>query len=306
MTYSCKSPILFHLWNRIDVVKKTFVEIKKTKPKILYLSSDGGNNPIDIKKIKIVRNYVQNKIDWDCKVKKIYFKKNLGPKFALYKAINNVFLKEKRLIIVDHDCECNNSFFRFSDELLDLYENENKIKIISGNFICKKLIAFDHSYYFGLHPITFGWATWRRAWREYDIHMKDYHSLKSFFWLLNFFKYNIVKTIYFNNKFKLTKANKINTWDYQLIYSIWKNKGLIIRPTKNLSKHIGWGPQAYHGKYDDPLSDIKIEKMNFPLKHPKSLEINKKADEIEYLRIRKLYFWKSLKFFIIKYLNKIF
>ena len=26
MNYKCKSPILFHLWNRIDVVKKTFIQ----------------------------------------------------------------------------------------------------------------------------------------------------------------------------------------------------------------------------------------------------------------------------------------
>ena len=306
MIYSCKSPVLFHLWNRIDVVKKTFKEIQKTKPNKLYLSSDGANNLEDKKKILEIRRYVENRINWKCKLSKIYFKKNLGPKFALHKAINKVFLKEKRLIIVDHDCLCDNTFFRFMDELLEIYEYENKVKIISGNYICKNLISFKNSYYFAQHPITFGWATWKRAWIENDIHMRDFNKFSSFFWLLFFFNFNIVKTLYFYNKFKLTKLNRINTWDYQLIFSIWKNEGLIIRPTINISKHIGWGPQAYHGKHKDDLSDIKIGKITFPLKHPKNLTINKKADEIEYLRIRKLYFWRSMKFFISRYISKIF
>ena len=85
---------------------------------------------LSIKKILEIRRYVENRINWKCKLSKIYFKKNLGPKFALHKAINKVFLREKRLIIVDHDCLCDNSFFRFMDELLEIYEYENKVKII--------------------------------------------------------------------------------------------------------------------------------------------------------------------------------
>ena len=305
MIYHCKSPVLFHLWNRIDVVKKTFKEIQKAKPFKLFISSDGANNLKDKKKILEIRKYVESRINWKCELSKIYFEKNLGPKFALPTAINKVFLQEKKLIIIDHDCQCDNTFFRFMDELLDIYEYKEKIKVISGNYICKNAISFENSYYFSQHGQTFGWATWKRAWIEYDIYMKNFNKFLSFFWLLYFFNLNIVKTLYFYNKFKLTKLNKINTWDYQLIFSIWKNGGLIIKPTVNISKHIGWGPQAYHGKHDDDLSDIEVGKISFPLKHPKNIKINKKADEIEYLRVRKLYFWKSIKFFILRHFSKI-
>ena len=53
MNYKCKSPVLFHLWNRIDVVKKTFNQIKKAKPKRLYISSDYADNAKDKKKLCI-------------------------------------------------------------------------------------------------------------------------------------------------------------------------------------------------------------------------------------------------------------
>ena len=33
-----------------------------------------------------------------------------------------------------------------------------------------------------------------------------------------------------------------------ITFSIWKNNGLIIRPYKNLCKHIGWGPDSTHGR----------------------------------------------------------
>ena len=45
------------------------------------------------------------------------------------------------------------------------------------------------------------------------------------------------------------------------------------------------GPSSISWEAKEDLSDIKIGKITFPLKHPKNLTIDKKADEIEYLRI---------------------
>ena len=74
MKYICNSPVLFHIWNRIDVVKKVFLKIRETKPKKLYFSSDGPRNIEDKVKIYKIRNYIKNNIDWDCKLKQIFFK----------------------------------------------------------------------------------------------------------------------------------------------------------------------------------------------------------------------------------------
>jgi hypothetical protein len=305
MNYKCQSPVFFHVWNRIDVVKRVFGQIKKAKPAKLYLSSDGPRNSIDRKKIIKIRNYINNNINWKCNVIKIYNKKNFGPKFAITTNLNTVFKKEEKLIVLDHDCLVDISFFRYCDELLEFYKKSNRVKMISGNYVCKNLIKKNFSYYFGFHPIIFGWAGWKRSWNEYDIKMKKFKPIISFIWLLFFFKFNIVKALYFYNKFKLTKNNKINTWDYQLLFSIWMKNGLLIRPTVNISKHIGWGKQALHGTGTDDLQDIKIGRLKFPLKHPKKIEVNYKADQIEYLRVRKLYFFPSLIFFIKNKIKKI-
>ena len=142
MNYECKNPVLFHIWNRIDVVKRVLKEIKKTKPSKLYLSSDGPRNLKDKEKILKIRKYIIGKIKWKRKLIKIYYKKNLGPKYALVSSINKIFKKEKKLIILDHDCLPDNSFFRFCDELLEYYKHKKQIKLISGNYICKNLIKW--------------------------------------------------------------------------------------------------------------------------------------------------------------------
>ena len=124
MNYKCKTPVFFHVWNRIDVVKRVFKQIKKAKPPKLYFSSDGPRNQVDKDKINKIRKYINNNISWNCKIIKIYNNKNFGAKFAITKNLNKVFKKEEKLIVIDHDCLVDISFFRFCDELLEYYKKK--------------------------------------------------------------------------------------------------------------------------------------------------------------------------------------
>ncbi len=48
----------------------------------------------------------------------------------------------------------------------------------------------DHSYYFSRYFHCWGWASWQRAWRHYDVHMKLWTQIREYSgtknWLLNF------------------------------------------------------------------------------------------------------------------------
>ena len=70
----------------------------------------------------------------------------------------------------------------------------------------------------------------------------------------------------------------VNTWDYQLMYTIWKEKGLIISPNVNLISNIGFGENAIHCKeIDSDLSNAKTLNI-LPLKHPTRVIYAKKSD----------------------------
>jgi hypothetical protein len=290
--YQCKSAILFHLFNRLDVSRRVLKVIKKVRPNKLYLSIDGPRNKEDIIKILSIKKFLKKQINWNCKVIRLYNKLNLGPKFALLKSINYFFSKEERGIILEHDCLPSISFFRYCDELLEYYKYDSRVKLISGNFFYKK--KPKDSYYFSRSPSAHGFATWKRTWKEYDSKMRSFKRFFSFFWLLLFFKFNIVKAHHFYKNFNLTKKNKIITWDYQLVYSIWKNNGYIIKPCINLCKHIGWGKETYNGTEVDSLPEITTHEMKFPIKHPIKFFVNKDADNYDYKRLRRLFFFRYI------------
>ena len=48
-------------------------------------------------------------------------------------ALNEVFKKYDRIIILEDDCIPNKSFFKFCNSLLEIYKHDNRISQISGN-----------------------------------------------------------------------------------------------------------------------------------------------------------------------------
>jgi hypothetical protein len=53
------------------------------------------------------------------------------------------------------------------------------------------------------------------------------------------------------------KQNKIDTWDFMWVFSVWKNNGISIIPQKNLIKNIGFGVNATHTTNESSLFSKK-------------------------------------------------
>jgi hypothetical protein len=65
---------------------------------------------------------------------------------------------------------------------------------------------------------------------------------------------------------------KIDTWDYQWIFSCWIHGGLTIIPEVNLVRNIGFGSEdATHTKKVPSRKQMLPEctEIKFPLRHPK-------------------------------------
>lgn len=269
-----KKPILFITFNKIEETKKVFKSIQQEKPQKLYISSDGPRqtHPDDLLKVITIRNYILSNIDWPCKIRTLFFDKNLGCKYAVSSAISWFFLHEEMGIIIEDDCLVENDFFLYCSTLLDKYADDEKIYQINGTCFLNQF-NIDESYFFSKYSHIWGWATWRRAWQHYEINS---FSFESDFLKINF--YSEIEKQYWHHTLKQYYENKIDTWDYPWTFTILKNNGLCIYPKKNMVTNIGFGPNATHTKdINSPFSNMIIEK-NEKIIHPKSIFINNQLD----------------------------
>lgn len=279
------TPILLIAFNRPEITKKVFQSIKNAKPKRFYIAIDGPRKNFldDTEKINDVIEIFKT-IDWDCKIFFLKREFNLGCKIGVSSAIDWFFRSEKRGIILEDDCLPNSDFFLFCQELLIKYEKYSQIQMITGdNFQDGKIWNTD-SYYFSKLTHVWGWATWKRAWDNYDLSMSFWPNFKNSNEFKKIFNSHMEQN-YFKSIFDAVYKNKIDTWDYQWTASMWYNKGLSITPKYNLVKNIGFGPSATHTKISTPRTRSQSTQNILPLTHPDIITQNNKADEYVFLNV---------------------
>ena len=279
---SFKTPILFLTFNRLDTVQITLKEIKKIRPAKFYIACDGPRNNVEGENLKVqqLRKYILDNITWDCKVKTLFQKSNIGCKLAVSSGIDWFFKNEKYGIILEDDCLPNESFFRFCEENLKFYENNKKIFHISGVNFQKKNTRYNGDYYFSKIPHIWGWATWANRWASYDVDIKDYGKNESKIKLKNFFKDDKAYKVWatrFDIGYNID--NKDDTWDYQWAFNCFINNGLSITPRINLVSNIGDGVLATHRLYETNLSRVPTYELDFPLTHCHKFEVHQIADD---------------------------
>ncbi len=261
------TPILFLIFNRLDTTIKVFQKIKEIKPKQLFIAADGPRANVTNEKevCSNIRNYVLKNIDWDCEVKTLFRDNNLGCGKAVSESITWFFKHVDQGIILEDDCLPNNSFFKFCEEMLDKYKNEEKIYIISGfSPYSKKITRHWGKYGFVKIPHIWGWATWKRAWNKYDFNMIDFKKENISQKLQTIFPDKRHQG-YWKNIFTDTYNKKINTWDYQLAYTVFKDDALCINSSLNLISNIGFGGGTHTLTKKHPLSKIKQYNLSFPI-----------------------------------------
>ncbi|MDH5719759.1 MAG: glycosyltransferase [Spirochaetia bacterium] len=300
--------VLFLTFNRLETTKKVFEEIKKAKPPRLYIASDGPRKekPDEDETVKAVRDYILSNIDWDCDVKTLFRRKNLGCKIAVSTAIDWFFKNEEMGIILEDDCLPNQSFFRFCEELLERYTDDERIMMVCGTNMAETWNSEKQNYHFSIYGSIWGWASWRRAWQHYDVNINLWGNSYAKQAIKNIFnnkkQYNYRKRV-----FEKVYRKNIDTWDYQWSFARMINSGLTIVPSRNLVSNIGFGENATHttGENAKKLS-ISQHDLLWPLKKPEIVVVDKEYDDTCFKIITGNYgiFYKIKRKFVF-YLRKI-
>ena len=278
MTDSLNTPVLFLIFNRPDATREVFDQIKLARPRYLFVAADGPRKDVAGERERCDEaRQITREIDWDCEVKTLFRDVNLGCRVAVSSAIDWFFEQVEEGIILEDDCLPHPSFFQFCEELLAMYRNDHRVFHISGiNFQGGKTIG-KGSYFFSNYPMIWGWATWQRAWKQYDVHMNSFPSFQQSRKIKQVLKTHREQKLFLKT-LRMFYLNSPNSWDIQWVYAIWDYHATTIAPNVPLVKNIGISLHNTHTFLKDSKRDnISIKEIKFPLIHPE-FEISHKAD----------------------------
>jgi len=295
------TPILLIIFNRPETTKKVFEIIRQARPEKLFIAADGprDNRPGEKDLCEETRK-IATQIDWDCEIKTLFRKENLGCKAGVSSAINWFFENVDEGIILEDDCVPDQSFFSFCEKMLGKYRDNPEIMHINGTNSQFGEKFGPYSYYFSHCPQVWGWATWKRAWSKYDIGMTDLEQFIETKKTLNLFKNKKVAN-FWNSLFKYAKRTNINTWDIQWSYSVMNSSGLAITPNVNLVENIGFGTDSTHTSEVNTKLKQKTDSL-LKIEEPQEIEAEIEAD---YKLFKKIYFRSVFTKIKTKILNQL-
>jgi len=278
-----KTPVVLIMFNRPDTTELVLSEIAKVKPAKLLVISDGprASHATDLKKVDSTRALL-SRVNWDCEVNTNFSDTNLGTKIRISTGLDWVFTQVPEAIILEDDCLPDLSFFRFCEELLDLYRHDQRIGMISGDNFQFGQRRNEDSYYFSRYGHIWGWATWRDRWvGTYDVKMSKWPIIRDQGWINDLVGHKS-EAAYWQKIFERTYRGEFDAWDYQWVFTNWIEGRVSIVPSVNLVSNIGFNKNATHTTGGSDLANLPRTPVQFPLKHPVGRFRNLEADEFSY------------------------
>ena len=238
-------PTMVFFYNRPRNMKKMLQALKISKPRTLYLVSDG---PKDFKDAPLVEECraIVDKIEWDCRVTRIYSEQNMGMALRSFSATDKVIGDHEGLLMLEDDCIPRPEFFEYLETAIAQVRLNGRVAAIGGyNPIGRTPLNSDH--YYTASSSFRGWGVYLKAkhWEDYKKSgIIEAMTIKDCLAEASKYPGMLLKVI----KFKIIYAErrKVGHGDISLGSFFHRNNLLALVPRESLIDYVGEGPDATH------------------------------------------------------------
>ena len=296
-------PVLLIVFNRIDTIKRTLEAVARAAPRRIFVAADGPRDhvPGEAEKCREVRDYVLSHIGWDCELKTRFLDRNAGCRRAVSGAVDWFFSEVEEGIVLEDDCLPGRDFFRFAAAALDFYRDDPRIMHINGSAFARPDIS-PFCAYFYRYAHVWGWASWRRAWKHYDVDLKNFDPKR----LFDVFPDDPKQAARWNGICRnvLAENRGFDTWDFQWTYTVMACGGWCLSPVGNLITNIGMQQSTHDMEVVSSVLGQAAYSLPSDLVFPRERLLA--AEKIEHDVYEKIYALPSLSERLVKRIAKSF
>jgi len=275
--------VLLLFFTRSDTFAKVFEAVRQARPSKLLLYQDGPRGVQDMAGIEACRAIVADEhIDWECEVHRNYLDKNQGCDPSGFLSHQWAFSIADKVMVLEDDVVPAQSFFPFCKEMLDRYENDERINMIAGFNIDETSSDCEDSYFFTSAFSIWGWASWRRVAQRWDPTYSFMHNPETLQRLEAIAKERHLRS----DMMQMFRDHSQSGKEYfETIYwaDMLLHDSLAIMPAQNQVSNIGLLADSTHFSAELKTTPHRIRRMftmqrhelTFPLQHPKEIVENK-------------------------------
>jgi GT2 family glycosyltransferase len=165
------APIVLFVYNRSEHTRKTLEALRLNdlaSESILYIYADGAKKNASKTQLEAVaasRKVIKEQLRCG-DVVLIESQENKGLASSIVKGVTEIVTKYSKIIVLEDDIITSTQFLTYLNEALNYYESDNRVMHISAYLPPIKKIR--QKFFFYNQTSFWGWATWDRAWINYE------------------------------------------------------------------------------------------------------------------------------------------
>ena len=271
-----KAPVLLLGYNRPEQMTGLIKSLEPHKPELILLAVDGPkqNRINDLELVKQTQEAI-NQVTWNAEIITRFRESNLGLRRAVVDAVTWANSEYGRVIVLEDDVRVGPQLLDYLNFNLNKYEKQSKIAHINGY----NLVPNDYltnpggTSRLSVYPESYAWATWNWAWKKYDDDLKWAKSAS-----ISDIKRvcgSTLGALRWKQNFADAANERIDTWAYRWLATIWEQNWAIVSPNKNLSSYHGH-IDGTHTRMATRVAELSVEPLAFDQHDPIT---DYKADE---------------------------
>lgn len=288
------APVALFVYNRPDHTRKTIESLKTNfgaQETSLFIFSDAPSQESERFKVDQVRDYLHTVTGFS-EVRITESKSNLGLANSIIDGVTKLCNLYGRVIVLEDDLLTSPYFLTYMNDALDTFNDDLRVSAISG-YMFPVEHEFENKIFLRSTPLSWGWATWERAWS--NLNQDGAQLLSTLKSRKMFTDFNYSGPQAYGKMLLGQISGKNNSWFVRWCATLFLTKKLTVMPTRSLVNNIGIDGSGTHcASWRFNPYDVALSKSNV------SLEILNRMDTKKLESKLKLYF---IKIRVLRYVN---
>lgn len=240
------APIAVFAFNRPDHLKRTLQSLVlcdgfDTHPVTIFC--DGPRNTKDLDSVEKTRAVAREILGGNAEFR--HSDVNLGLARSIIEGVNGLVDRYERVIVVEDDLDLDVTFLTFLHSALERYQDDASVFQVSGYMFDVPSLYDRETALFLPLASTWGWATWRRAWRQLDYDAMGWQEDLRQPLLRRSFNFDGVYDYAAMLRRQMTGGS--DSWGIRWYWTIFKRNGKVLYPPRSLVRNFGQDGSGTHG-----------------------------------------------------------
>lgn len=243
------APIALFVYNRPDHTRRTLNYLQKNllaEESRLYIFADAAKTDADKQKVDEVRQFIKT-ITGFKSVKLVLREQNMGLAGSIIDGVTRLVNDYGKVIVFEDDLLSSRYTLQYFNEALTKYEREPQVMHIGAYMFDLNDKTLPQTFFHRI-ATSWGWATWARAWSNFQ---PDINTLLQQFDNHKKHNFSVENTMNFWKQMQEFKTGKNNSWAIRWYASIFLKGGLSLHPSRSLIHNIGHDGTGTHSNIED-------------------------------------------------------